>query len=146
MTLCTVTHQAPLSMGFSRQEHWSGLPCPPPKDLSDPGIELVSLITPALAGKFFTTSATWRLRQSRMKYRGEKKTTVRNFRILKLKKKTNSQTHLPSECAKLMTVLFKHYWGCTTGSKSPVGCPIRVNFFIVSIGNALISIWGPRWV
>ena len=44
----TVAHQAPLSMGFSRQEYWSGLPCPPPGDLPDPGIEPVSSITPAL--------------------------------------------------------------------------------------------------
>ena len=55
-TLCTVAHQAPLSMGFSRQEYWSGLPCPPPGDLPNPGIEFGSL---ALAGGFFTTSATW---------------------------------------------------------------------------------------
>ena len=45
-------HQAPLSTGFSRQEYWSGLPCPPPADLSDPGVEPVS---PALADGFFTT-------------------------------------------------------------------------------------------
>ena len=38
-TLWTVACQAPLSMGFSRQEYWSGLPCPPPGDLPDPGIE-----------------------------------------------------------------------------------------------------------
>ena len=38
----TVVHQAPLSMGFSRQEHWSGLPCPPPGDLPDPGTEPAS--------------------------------------------------------------------------------------------------------
>ena len=44
--------QAPLFMGFPRQEYWSGLPFPPPGDLPDPGIELVS---PALAGGFFTT-------------------------------------------------------------------------------------------
>ena len=43
----TVARQAPLSMGFSRQEYWSGLPCPPPRDLPDPGIEPAS---PALAG------------------------------------------------------------------------------------------------
>ena len=55
----TVTHQAPLSMGFSRQEYWSGLPCPPPRDLPIPGIEPASLMSPALAGSFFTTSATW---------------------------------------------------------------------------------------
>ena len=55
-------HQAPLSMGFSRQEYWSGLPCPPPGDLPDPGIEPMSLVSAALAGKFFTTSATWETR------------------------------------------------------------------------------------
>ena len=48
-----------MSMGFSWQEYWSGLPCLPPGDLSDPVIELVSLMSPALAGRFFTTSATW---------------------------------------------------------------------------------------
>ena len=42
VTPWTVAHQAPLSMGFSRQEHWSGLPCPPPGDLPNPGIEPVS--------------------------------------------------------------------------------------------------------
>ena len=57
-TLWTVAHQAHLSMGFSRQEYWSGLPCPPPGGLSDPGIELESLVAPALAGGFFTTGAT----------------------------------------------------------------------------------------
>ena len=51
--------QAPLSIGFSRQEYWSGLPCYPPGDLPDPGVEPTSLTSPALAGKFFTTSATW---------------------------------------------------------------------------------------
>ena len=51
-------HQAPLSMGFSRQEYWSGLSCPLPGDLPDPGIEPGSLKSPALAGGFFTTSVT----------------------------------------------------------------------------------------
>ena len=58
-TLWTVAHQAPLSMGFSKHEYWSGLPFPPPEDLPDPGIEPASLMSPALAGGFFTTSATW---------------------------------------------------------------------------------------
>ena len=44
----TVTYQAPLSMGFSRQEYWSGLPFPPPVDPLDPGIEPVSPVTPTL--------------------------------------------------------------------------------------------------
>ena len=49
-------------MALSRQEHWSGLPCPPPEDLPDPGIEPTSLMSPALAGRFFTTSTTWKTR------------------------------------------------------------------------------------
>ena len=48
MTPWTVAHQAPLSMGFSRQEYWSALPRPPPGDLPDPGIEPTSLMSPAL--------------------------------------------------------------------------------------------------
>ena len=50
--------QASLSMGFSRQEYWCGLPCPSPGGLPNPGIELTSLMSPALAGRIFTTSAT----------------------------------------------------------------------------------------
>ena len=45
-------------MGFFKQEHWSGLPCPPPGDLPNPGMEATSFMPPALAGGFFTTSAT----------------------------------------------------------------------------------------
>ena len=56
-TLWTVAHQAPLTMGFSRQEHWGGLLCPPPGDLPDSRIEPTSLGSAALAGGFFTTSA-----------------------------------------------------------------------------------------
>ena len=55
----TTAHQAPLSLGFSRPEYWSGLPHPPPGDLPDPGIKPVSLMSPALAARLFTTSATW---------------------------------------------------------------------------------------
>ena len=57
--LLTVAHEAPLSMGFSRQEYCSGLPCPLPGDLPDPGNEPKSLMSPALAGGFFTISTTW---------------------------------------------------------------------------------------
>ena len=57
-TLRTVAHQAPLSMEFSRQEYWNGLPFPSPGELPDPGIETTSLMSPALAGRFFTTNAT----------------------------------------------------------------------------------------
>ena len=55
----TVAHQAPLSMGFSRPEYWSGLPCPPPGDRPGPGMEPESLMSPVLAGGFFTTSTIW---------------------------------------------------------------------------------------
>ena len=51
-------------MGFSRQEFWSGLPCPPARGLLNPGIEPPSLRSPALAGGFFTSSAPWEARQS----------------------------------------------------------------------------------
>ena len=53
--LCTVAHQAPLSIRFSRQKYWSGLPCPPSGDLPDPGIEPVSLVYPALPVGSFPT-------------------------------------------------------------------------------------------
>ena len=77
-------------MGFSRQEYWSELPCPHPGDLPEPSIEPTSLTPPALAGKFFTTSATWRLRQRRMKYRGREKNNYEKFQDIKVKK--NKQT------------------------------------------------------
>ena len=54
----TIALQAPLSMGFSRQEYWNGLLCPPPGNLPEPGIPM-SLMSPALANGFFTTSTTW---------------------------------------------------------------------------------------
>ena len=59
MTPWTVAHQAPLSMEFSRQEYWSRVPFPPSGDLPDPEIKPVSLRSPALSGRFFTTSAMW---------------------------------------------------------------------------------------
>ena len=59
VTPWTVARQALLSMGFSRQEDWSGWPCPPPGDLPDPGIKPASPMSPALAGRFFTTNVTW---------------------------------------------------------------------------------------
>ena len=60
VTLWTIAHQAPLSMGFPRQEYWSGLLFLSPGDLPDlPGIKPMSLTSPALAVGFFTTNATW---------------------------------------------------------------------------------------
>ena len=55
VTPWTVAHQAPLSMKFSRQEYWSGLPFPSLGDLPNPGVEPTSLVSPALVGRFFTT-------------------------------------------------------------------------------------------
>ena len=59
VTPWTVAHQAPLSMGCSRQKYWSGLPFPSPGDLPNPGIKPTTLECPMLAGGFFTTSTTW---------------------------------------------------------------------------------------
>ena len=59
VTLWTVAHQAPLSVGFSRQEYWRGLPCPPPGDILNPGIKPESHMSPASAGRLFTINATW---------------------------------------------------------------------------------------
>ena len=58
VTLWTVPGQAPLSMGLTQQKYWSGLPFPPLEDLPDPGIELISFTSPAVAGRFLTTNAT----------------------------------------------------------------------------------------
>ena len=55
----TVACQTSLSMGFSRQEYFHGLLCPPPGDLPDPGIEPMSLMSAALTHRFFTISANW---------------------------------------------------------------------------------------
>ena len=62
-TLWTKVHQAPLSMGFSRQEYWSGLPCPPPGALPNPGIEPMSLQSYVLAGKSLPLVPPGKLRQ-----------------------------------------------------------------------------------
>ena len=58
-----IAHQVPLSVGFSRQKYRSGLPCPPPGDLSNLGTEPMTLMSPALAGRFLTTSTTWETQQ-----------------------------------------------------------------------------------
>ena len=60
-TQWTVAYPAPLSMGSSRQKYWTGFPHSPSGDLPDPGTEPASLLSPALAGGFFTTSATWKV-------------------------------------------------------------------------------------
>ena len=83
----TITLQAPLPIEFSRQEYLSALPFPSPGDLSDPGIKSMSLTSPALAGRFFTTSTTWEAHRL-------------SEALLKKKKKKQSystfQKHVPS--------------------------------------------------
>ena len=64
VTPWTATRQAPLSMGFSRQEYWSGVPYPTPVDLLNPGSEPASPVSPALPSGFFTTSTTWEALQT----------------------------------------------------------------------------------
>ena len=66
VTLWTTAHQAPLSMGSSRQEFWSGLLCPSLGDLPNPGVKPMSLTSPALARVLFTTSSAWDV----IKYQG----------------------------------------------------------------------------
>ena len=68
-----VACRAPLSMGFSRHKNWSGLPCPPPGNLPDPGIEPLSLTSPALGGGFFSPSATGEVKKAGQK--AQKSTT-----------------------------------------------------------------------
>ena len=58
-TLKTIASQAPLSMEFSRQEYWSGMPFPTSGESSNPGIKSMSVASPELAGRFFTTSTAW---------------------------------------------------------------------------------------
>ena len=68
VTPWTIAGLATLSVGFSRQESWSGLPCPPPGDLPHPGIEPASLTSPALASSLFTISTTWEAPLAKLKY------------------------------------------------------------------------------
>ena len=58
-TVWTTACQDPLSMGISSHKHWSGLPCPSPGDLLNPGIKSMSFMSPSLAGRFCTSSTTW---------------------------------------------------------------------------------------
>ena len=98
-SLWIVAHQSPLSVGFSRQEYWSGLLHSPPGDLPDPEIKPTSLMSPALAGGFFTISTTWEAHKS----------TIFQYKIkskLKIKKKNvGLEVLLKSEISLLSTFL-----------------------------------------
>ena len=97
MTPQTVAHQAPLSMGFSRQEYWSGLPCPPPRDLPNAGIKPASLKFSTLADGFFTTSATWEAQaNSKITADGDCSHEIRRHLLLGRKVMTNLDSILKS--------------------------------------------------
>ena len=66
VTSWTIAHQDPLLIDFSRQEYWSVLPFPTIEDLMHPGIESVSLVSPALAGRFFTPGANWKVQNEKL--------------------------------------------------------------------------------
>ena len=68
VTVWTVACQAALFTGFSRQEYWSGLPCPLLGDLPNPAVKPASLMSPVLPGGFFTTSTTWEAHSNRYVY------------------------------------------------------------------------------
>ena len=80
----SVAHKVPLFMGFSRQESWSRMPCPPPRYPPDPGIESMSLMFSALAGVFYTTSTTWKA-QEITSMAQKKKKKARDFKCGGLK-------------------------------------------------------------
>ena len=80
VTLWTVACQAPLSMAFFRQEYCRQLPCPPPGDLLDLGIEPMSLKSRALGGGFFTTNATWKAHSQGLHYvKGSEKSCLKEI-------------------------------------------------------------------
>ena len=68
-TLWTVAHQSPLFMGFSRQEYWSGLPCPPQGNLPDPGIKPTSPAVYCTAGGFFTSESPGKTRKQLIQHK-----------------------------------------------------------------------------
>ena len=122
----TVVRQAPLSMGFSRQGYWSGLPFPPPGDLPNPGIEPESLVSPALAGRFFITAL-----------RSLPALTVYDLDTwVVCKQKACTQVwhfvadKAPSHpCHLILTEMF---WGNRTGVLFPV-CQVQNHFFLIFI-------------
>ena len=119
----TVAHQAPLSMGFSRQEYWSGLPCPPPEDFPKPGIEPTS---PELAGGFFTTEP-----------RGKKPQT--QFADVQTEAKEPMSTS-----NKEAQLLERLGWRCPGSKPVPLPCPSTpFSPRRASSGPHLCSLWLP---
>ena len=118
VTPWTVAHQAPLSMGFSRQEYWSGLPFPPPEDLPDPGIKPASL---ELAGRFFITELKGR-----------------PILLIQYVKKINNST-----CNQFFTLLIKilllfvlNFWSLVN-----ILCLWHLSLLLATLKIWLVSIW-----
>ena len=103
----TVTCQTPLSMGFSRQEYWSGLPFPSPRDLPDLGIEPVSPMAPTLARGFFYHWATWKAPYQRAR---AGKSEILSFPWLTGKHFTGSQIRKEKERAPICSVCLFVWW------------------------------------
>ena len=113
VTLWTVDHQAPLSMRFSRQKYWSGWPCPPPRDLPNPGIEPTSPTSPALAGGFFTTSTTWETRNANLNpYRNTK---------WQIQEKKKNIIKWPNTCVLYYKVLKSDSWSLLSNFHQVLG-------------------------
>ena len=111
-TVLTLALQAPLSMGFFRQEYWSRLPCPPPGYLPNPGIQPTSLRSLALAGRFFTTSATWK---AQLRYSSSKK-----FSLL---------PHLPTDSISFSSVSINDFR--RSNGKTQILCFSFTHFFLI---------------
>ena len=109
MTLCTVARQPPLSVGFFRQEYWSGLPFPPPGHLSNPGVKPMSPVPYVLAGGFFLTTELPGKPPSRRIKTDKHKFYHVNSKIPKNKKtKQNKRTlNLKNEFVKLLLLMLR---------------------------------------
>ena len=136
VTPCTIAHHAPLSVGFSRQESWNGLPFPSPEYLPDPGTEPVSLASPASAGVFFATvppgnhEKPWSAKESwERRTRGLKRFSEEDSQMTmkitqyhelsgkcKLKPQWNAKSHPSEWLLSKDNILYdqnsKNWWGC----------------------------------
>ena len=119
VTLWTITRQAPLSMGFSRQEYQSGLLCPSPGDFPDPGIKPMSLTSPALEGRFFTTNTVLYL----LIYRKEQTNTC--YSIYKLCKSCEGKGKWKERKGKSLSrvQLFATPWTAASQAPPSMGFP-----------------------
>ena len=108
-TLWTVAHQASLSMGFSRQEYWSGLPCPPPGDLTDPGIEPASPVAPAL----WATSLP-------LSHWGSPYISIYMYKKKWRRQWQPTPVFLPGESQGPRSLVGCHLWGCTESGTTEV--------------------------